>query len=204
MATTNVFALLPVNSLSLAKTRLGNILTQEEKGELLMTMLADVMDALDGLETVVISPDEIDLGCCTHFVKEKKKEGLNAAVAKGTLYALQKGAGATLFIPVDTPLIKKRHVQEILELGKTHPFIISPSTRGGTGIVYRRPPSIVGENFTKTSFKDHIEDAKSQGVPVHVYNSFSISLDIDTPEDVEEFMVHGKGTRTYDYLESHL
>jgi 2-phospho-L-lactate guanylyltransferase len=193
-----------MNSLSQAKTRLGNILTQEEKGELLMMMLADVLDALDGLEAVVISPDEIDLGCCTHFVHEKKKEGLNAAVAKGTLYSLKKGAGATLFIPVDTPLIKKRHVQEILELGHTHPFIISPSKRGGTGIVYRRPPSIVGENFTATSFNDHLEDARSRRVPVYVYDSFSLSLDIDTPEDVKEFMEHGKGTRTYDYLESRL
>ena len=87
-----------------------------------------------------------------------------------------------------------------MELGKTHPLIISPSSRGGTGILYRRPPFIIENRFTSTSFSDHEKESRKRGVEMFVYDSFAISLDIDVPEDIEEFLLHGKGTKTHDFL----
>lgn len=200
--TASVYALIPVNKLDEAKTRLSSILSVENREGLVLNMLQDVLDSLEGIETVVVSPTDIRgiLDYDFHFIHEEKKEGLNAAVEKATQYAMEKGAEATLFVPADTPLLTRTHVREIIELGETHPLIISPSSRGGTGILYRRPSSIIDCRFTPTSFYDHEKEARRRGVEMYVYDSFSISLDIDIPEDVKEFLLHGKGTRTHDFL----
>lgn len=195
-----VFALLPVK-LSEAKTRLSSIFSREERAELVLSMLEDVLDSLEGLEVVIISPDDLrkKLDYDFHFIHEKKR-GLNSAVGQANSYAVDNGADATLFVPADMPLIKKSHVREILELGKKHKLIISPSRRGGTGILFRRPPDIIQGRFTNTSFEDHRKEAALRGVEMHVYDSFYLSLDIDTPEDLREFLLHGEGTRTYEFL----
>lgn len=215
-----VFALLPVNKPSEAKTRLSSVLSKEGRAELVLCMLGDVLDSLRGLEIVVISPlpsnkllgklvqayaftrDDLrkKLDCDFHFIHEKEKRGLNSAVEQANSYALDKGADATLFVPADTPLIKKSHVREILRLGKKHKLIISPSRRCGTGILFRRPPDIIQGRFTNTSFEDHRKEAALRGVEMYVYDSFYLSLDIDTPEDLKEFLLHGRGTRTYEFL----
>jgi 2-phospho-L-lactate guanylyltransferase len=197
-----VYAIIPVNKLGEAKTRLSGILSVEERGELVLNMLQDVLGALQGVETIVVSPSELvgTLNFDFHFVHEEKKQGLNAAVGKATKYAMEQGAGATLFIPADTPLLTSTHVKEIIELGKNHPLIISPSSRGGTGILYRRPPQVLDNKFTTTSFTDFEKEAIKKKAPMHIYDSYSISLDIDVPDDVREFLLHGKGTKTHDFL----
>lgn len=196
-----VFVLLPVK-ISEAKTRLSSIFSGRERAELVLCMLKDVLDSLRGLDVVVISPDDFrkKLDYNFHFILEKEKKGLNPAVRQANEYAIDNGAGATLFVPADAPLIRKSHVREILRLGKKHKLIISPSRRGGTGILFRRPPDIIKGRFTSTSFEDHRREAALRGVRMHVYDSFSLSLDIDTPEDIREFLLHGKGTKTYEFL----
>jgi len=194
-----VFVLLPVK-LSEAKTRLSNIFSGEERAELVLCMLEDVLDSLRGLDVVVVSPDDLrkKLDYDFHFILEKEK-GLNIAVEQANKYAIDNSADATLFIPADTPLIKKSHVKEILRLGKKHKLIISPSRRCGTGILFRRPPDIIDGRFTNTSFEDHRKEAALRGVKMHIYDSFCLSLDLDTPEDLKEFLLHGRGTRTYEF-----
>jgi len=197
-----IYALIPVNKLDEAKTRLSGMLSVGDRKGLVLSMLCDVLDSLEGIETVIISPTDFKdvLDYDFHFIHEEKKEGLNAAVKKASQYAIDKGAKATLFIPADTPLLTRSHVNEIIELGKKHPLIISPSSRGGTGILYRRPPFIIDSRFTSSSFSDHEKEARKRGVEMFVYDSFAISLDIDVPEDIEEFLLHGMGTKTHEFL----
>jgi 2-phospho-L-lactate guanylyltransferase len=169
-------------------------------------MLLDVMDALQNMDNViVVGPSEINgilRGYDFELIAEEKGSGLNDAVCTGNKLAMEMGANSTLFVPADTPLISPKHIEEILELGKKHQLIISPSRRGGTGILFRRPPNIIKERFTSNSYKDYQAEAQRAGVKPYVYDSFFLSLDIDTPEDIKEFMLHGEGTRTYTLLEN--
>ncbi|MFQ6136648.1 MAG: 2-phospho-L-lactate guanylyltransferase [Candidatus Hydrothermarchaeales archaeon] len=198
-----IYAIVPVNKLSKAKTRLSSTLSRSERGEFLLCMLEDVLRALDGVcKTIVICADDLreHLSEDVIFLDEDGRKGLNGAVKMANRYAIERGARATLFVPADLPLIKGSHVKEILKIGEKHPLIISPSRYGGTGILYRRPPDIIKERFTKTSFADYKKEAKAEGVELFVYDSYLLSLDIDRIEDIEEFMLHGEGTSTYDFL----
>lgn len=196
------YALVPVKNLSKAKTRLAGVLTEGERAGLMLAMLRDVLTALRGLQTIVVSPEDLEplLGdfTCTFLMEEGN---LNEAVSVANLYAMAQGAEATLFVPGDLPLLRARDVEELLELGRVHPLILAPARRGGTGALYRRPPDIMRERFTPTSFEDHRREAVARGVEPYIYDSLFLSLDLDTPEDLREFMLHGEGTETYRYLE---
>ncbi|WP_456475315.1 2-phospho-L-lactate guanylyltransferase [Candidatus Pyrohabitans sp.] len=200
------FAIIPVNELTQAKTRLSDVLSQQERGELLLCMLEDVLDALEGVvKPIVVSPTNLKEYVRRDFelILEEEKLGLTEAVRRGNSYAMSRGAEETLFVPADAPLIKRHHVEEVLSLGKRHPLVISPARKGGVGIIYRRPPDVIPEVFTGSSFVDIQRVASGLGVPVKVYDSFYLSLDIDTVEDIREFMHHGSGTRTYEFLKKY-
>lgn len=226
-----VFALIPVNKLSMAKTRLAKKFSREERAELVMCMLRDVLSSVSGLvEIVIISEDDVRSELPEHdfhFILEEKRD-LDNAVYLATEYAVEKGADATLFIPADIPLITRSHVEHILKLGKEYSVVIAPSKDGGTGVLFRKPPDIIEGKFSHTegsakgsrscyrnnevsakdmrsclregSFSYHVAEAEKIGAKIFVLNSAPLSLDIDTPEDVSEFMNFGRGTRTYEFF----
>ncbi len=198
-----VYGIIPVNRLEEAKSRLASALTRRERVQLLLCMLEDVLHAVHGLLTpVVVSPSSLKEHLPGEYVliKEKEKRGLTEAVRLGNAYALERGADATVFLPADVPLIKRHHVKEVLELGRSHPLVVAPARKGGVALVYRRPPDVIPEVFSDRSFIDVQKTAERYGVSLEVYDSFYLSLDLDTPEDIREFMYHGRGTATYEFL----
>ncbi len=196
-----VFALIPVKEPGESKTRLSPYLGREERSGLVKAMLSDVLNALDGLVVpLIITSADIEVEGC-HILKEEKSQGLTRAVEEGKKYALEHGAEAIIFIPADTPLISKRNIEDIISLGRKYMLIISPARKGGVGIIYKRPPDLLSEHFSSTTFPDIINIAERRGLKCYIYDSFYVSLDIDKKEDVIEFFHHGKGTATYAFLE---
>lgn len=194
------FALIPVKAPAHAKTRLSSYLSGEERAGLVRAMLRDVLRAIEGLvEPVFIGAEEFNIDGVS-FVREEGR-GLTRAVEKGRNFAVEQGAHATLFVPADTPLIGREHVRDILKLGKRYRLVASPARNGGVSLIYKRPPDILNERFSARSFQDILSLAEQKGVEYHIYDSFYLSLDLDTGEDIREFFYHGRGTHAYSYLE---
>ncbi len=195
----DVYAVIPVKNPKKAKSRLSDYLSEEERAELVIAMLRDILRTIqDFLTPVVVSPVDLNIDGC-EIVKDKGI-GLKEAVESGVAHALRKGAKATLFIPADTPLLSRETVKRVLEVGEEYPLVVTPARRGGVGIVYKRPPDVLPERFSNSSFKDIIRLAEEKGVRYAVYKSKDVELDIDTWEDVEEFLKRGNGTETYKVL----
>ncbi|MFQ5800098.1 MAG: 2-phospho-L-lactate guanylyltransferase [Candidatus Hydrothermarchaeales archaeon] len=197
------FAIVPVKELDKAKSRLSSVFKPEERSGLLLAMLGDVLSALTDVTSIVISPEELSLhlpGDRTIFLLDRGGKGLNDAVKAANKHAIKLGASATLFVPADMPLITRQEVEEVLDLGKKYNVIITHATDGGTGILYRRPPDVMESRFTRNSFQDHQKEARRKRITMFVHDSLSLSLDIDTLEDIHRFMERGKGTRTYEFL----
>ena len=196
-----VYAVIPVKNPFRAKSRLSTHLTRKERAELVIAMLKDVLHAIRGLVVpVVVSPVDLSRyadGC--ELVRDRGR-GLKEAVEAGVAHALNKGAKATLFIPADTPLLSREVVKRVLELGRDYQLVLTPAKRGGVGIVYKRPPDVLPEKFSNSSFRDILNLAEEKGIEYTVYNSKEVELDIDTWEDVREFLATGKGTQTYKVL----
>ncbi len=198
------YAIVPVKELDRAKSRLSECLDKEGRKGLLFAMLEDVLSALVDIPTIVISPENLNSIERENvvFLKQEGKKDLDSAVKQANAYALKRGASSTLFIPADMPLIRRKDLLEVFKLGQRYSVIITRSSDGGTGILYRRPPNIMESRFTQNSYEDHMAEAKRQGINPHIHSSFPLSLDIDTLEDLRRFMAHGKNTKTYRFLRS--
>ncbi len=202
----NTYAIVPVKELGSAKTRLARSLSAEGRKGLLKAMLSDVLDALEGLPTIVISPEDLSGGLRGREVillRQAGGSGLDHAVKQANRYAVESGADSTLFVPADMPLLNPDDVREVLRLGEVHDAVITHANDGGTGILYRRPPDVMDSRFTPNSFEDHLAEAERRKVDLHILKSPNLSLDIDTAEDVRLFRMRGRGTRTFEYLNSH-
>jgi 2-phospho-L-lactate guanylyltransferase len=56
--------------------------------------------------------------------------------------------------------------------------------------------------FGSFSFKNHVKEAVENDFDPVIYDSFYMSLDVNTAEDLGEIMIHGSGSQTQSYLKS--
>jgi 2-phospho-L-lactate guanylyltransferase len=199
-------AIIPVSKFKEAKTRLSPKLTINERENLLKAMLNDVINVLNGLvhEIVIISSDEDVLEYVSSMkvktLKEKGKTDLNGALHQAIEY-MAKSCHKILIVPSDIPLIKKSHVKDIITLGNKFDVVIAPAKGGGTNALLIHA-STFKMKFGDYSFFEHINQAKKNNLSYKVYDSFYLSLDVNTAEDLGEIMLHGLNTQARDYLKN--
>ncbi|HII59054.1 TPA: 2-phospho-L-lactate guanylyltransferase [Methanocaldococcus jannaschii] len=195
--------IIPVSPINSLKTRLSEFLSGEERKNLLLNMLKDIIKALDGLDIVIVSRDEEILDFAKNELKaetiKEKYKGLNNAIKQAFEEIEDK---EVIIIPADIPLIKKKHIEDILKLSKNYDLIIAPSRGGGTNLLYLKSKDLIEIKYEGFSFLKHLEEAKKRNLRYYIYDSFLISVDINTPEDLGEIFIHGNDTYTKNYLKS--
>jgi 2-phospho-L-lactate guanylyltransferase len=198
------FAIIPVSKFKDAKTRLSPKLSPIEREHLLKAMLKDVIGVLEGLVSnilIISSDDQVlnfvnELGVET--LKEKGVTDLNGALTQAIEYC-SEFCNKVLIVPSDVPLIKKDHVRLILSRSKEFDVVIAPAKGGGTNALLC-PTSSFCVKFGDYSFFEHMDEAKIKGLTCNIYDSFYLSLDVNTAEDLGEIMLHGIGTEARSYL----
>ncbi len=201
---TKTFAIIPVSRFANAKTRLSPTLTALERENLLKSMLKDVINVLDNIvnKVVVISSDKEVLtfvnGMGALPLEEKGTTDLNGALMQAIKWC-SPSCDNVLVIPSDVPLIQESHVKEILKMGENFGMVIAPAKGGGTNALLC-PTSKIEMKFGECSFFEHIKEAESNKISFGIYDSFYMSLDVNTAEDLGEIMIHGSGTQTKSFL----
>lgn len=180
---------LPVKSLDEAKTRLAPMLVPLERAALTLAMLEDVIDVtslLPGWDTWVVSPDEAVLEVAarrgvTPIVEERPP--LAAAIHQVEDEALARGAVALAILLPDTPLVTVPALTRAVHtLG---PVVVAPArNETGTNLLLRRPPTAIGSNFGRDSYRRHLEAAGHADVPIAVVEQPEIAFDVDHPDDI--------------------
>jgi 2-phospho-L-lactate guanylyltransferase len=186
----------------------------KHRQELVLTMLEDVLAALDGSRLVdrvrVLTPDRrvadhaAALG--TEVIADQYDQGINESLEFATRREIEDGDGLPLLIlPVDVPLVKASSIDAIVDRlnGSSTPLVvISPSKNGGTNALLRSPPDVIPTRFGPNSSEAHTREAKKRGVRVEFYRAEDLEIDLDTPTDIYEILRKGDSTRTSSYLES--
>ncbi len=203
------WAIVPVKHLSEAKSSLGAALVPEQRRQLVLCMLADVLDVLGKTSVarvVVVSPDDEVLDFAdTHGAAGLKEPrvGLNGALRLAISHAMTKGATSVLIVPADVPAIKTSDVEKILEMATTaREVVIAPSNTNGTNALLLRPPNVMDVHFGGESFPTHLAEACRAGVVPRIYRSPTTAIDIDVTADLASIRAYGRGTRMYDFLQS--
>lgn len=177
----------PVNP----KTRLSGIMNREEREKFAFYMLLDVLDALKDFDyniTIIAThPFELE-----GYEIEVDKRDLDTAINS-------RIRGKTAVIMPDIPLINEDVLKSFFETEGD--VVIAPGRRGGTNMILIRNNRF-RVSYYYCSYLKHVKIAKDLNLSFSTFDSFFASVDIDTPEDLLELMIHGEGKRSFDYLRS--
>lgn len=203
-----VATIIPVKAPAMSKKRLSGVLSSQERADLAMFMLEDVLAAVKLSEVgqiVVISSDrtvhQVTAKLGVSYLTETRA-GLNRALEQATQWCIRKHAGSVLIIPSDIPLVAPEDINKIVDLGSDEKSVVlSSSQNGGTNVLFRRPPNLIPARFGPDSFKRHIEEAYAKGVNPKTYYSPRINKDIDSTEDLKEFFAFQSNTKSWRFLQ---
>lgn len=207
---TRVFAIIPVKNLDKAKSRLSLFLPVSERKEFCLKMLEDVLSVVNSVrninQTVVVSNDPEVLNAAERFKVEYVKElesGLNQAVSQAIDWCCKRGAASVFVLPIDIPLVVPGDLEGMLALKDKASIVISPSKRGeGTNALLLTPPDVIRTFYGSQSFQRHLDEASEGGISFSCYRSDRIALDIDTVEDLIDFILtHAKEKNSYKWLD---
>lgn len=190
-----LWAIVPVKPLRRGKSRLAEVLTQEERKDLncnLLTHTVDTLAAIPDIEHVlVVSRDPEALALAREHgartVQENGASGLNIALAKATIVAKNYTTRGVLIVPADLPLITPEDVRAILERVKDPPVVVvaPDQRREGTNALLICPVGLIDYNFGPKSFERHCELAVQAGARLEICELPSLALDVDLPEDLD-------------------
>jgi 2-phospho-L-lactate guanylyltransferase len=187
----NIWALVPVKRLGLAKARLAPVLSRSERAELARTMLHDVLTMLCGTQQlagiVVVSGDSTVAKLAMLFdarvVGDVIESGVNAAVQPG-LRTLDPSSQA-LIGPADVPFATTADLQAVIRELDHYPVVLVPAlSDGGTNTLAMRRPDLIAPSFGDDSFARHQAPARNAGLGCAIVRSEGLGRDIDCPGEL--------------------
>ncbi len=176
-----------------AKSRLGALLSQEERECFALSMLNDVAEALLGsgcfnvLDLLTTSLVEVK-GLNTVLTENGLNEALNEYLEKMSSHSMDE---PVLIIMADIPLVSVKNISDITS--SKADIVIVPGRMGGTNALLIRDPSSFRVDYYGASFLKHIEIARKSNLNIEVSDSFNLSTDIDEVADLAEVLIHGNG-----------
>ncbi|MGK2229988.1 MAG: 2-phospho-L-lactate guanylyltransferase [Methanobacteriota archaeon] len=172
------------------KTRLSDVMTEEERVGFVHACLADVCDSVDtaGAEPVVLTTQPLDgrAGVADRYQTVVRDEPLTPAVNA----VLTDEKKPVAVVVADLPLVTPDALRRLYEPDAG--FVVVPGRGGGTNAFVTREDGF-RVDYHGTSFVDHVERARKLGCSVEVVDSFRLSTDADEPVDLVESLLHGDG-----------
>jgi 2-phospho-L-lactate guanylyltransferase len=197
-----IAALLPVKEFGKSKNRLAGYLSPEERTQLARAMFDDVWEVLrdaagrgKGLERLlVISAEPYVIARCqedgVECLEENESGTHSDSVLRATQWAISLGATSLVSVPIDSPGMTATEILTLARFARQHSVVLVPSADGnGTNALVRTPPDAITPRFGPDSCRLHIEEAEKQGLDWLVVRPPGLLADIDTPEDVEAFLL---------------
>jgi 2-phospho-L-lactate guanylyltransferase len=187
-----LWLIVPAKPFGEGKSRLASVLSEEMRATLSQRWLTHLLDIANTwgnfMGIAVISRDAAVLALAQTMGAlpiHEASEGLNVALTQASRVAVEAGAQAVLALPADLPLLTLADLDELYALAEDEDgVIIAPSHDGGTNALLLRPPHAIPYGFGEGSFARHLALAAASGLPSHVYQSATLALDVDRPEDL--------------------
>lgn len=193
----SIWAIIPVKPLRLAKSRLSEVLTPEERQYLAEMMLRHILGVVRAVPevtgTLVISRDSRALALARDYgaktIQESGAPELNTALMRATSVIKSWRSEAVLILPADLPFVASEDLTKIINMGKEDPSVVLATDRNkdGTNALFVRPPGLIEYCYGPGSYRRHAVHARDAGAVVNVYESDRLLQDIDLPEDIENY-----------------
>jgi 2-phospho-L-lactate guanylyltransferase len=197
-------AIVPAKALGEAKGRLADALSLEERRELALAMLTDLLSALRRVEAIdgvsVISPDKNVLALASSLGADPIAEIADVA---GISQALERAISSMSPLPDavvialgDLPEADPGDIETLLAALPERGVAAAPSDDGGTSVLAARPPNVIEFQYGPQSFARHREAAAKAGTDFREVPLASLSHDTDTAEDLRDLLARPHTTNT--------
>jgi 2-phospho-L-lactate guanylyltransferase len=192
----NTWAIIPVKSLQLTKSRLTAVLSAQERANLTKQLLLRLLIILNEQsaisEVVVVSRDETVQALARPLqaitIAEPTTAGLNEAIHSGARLAFMGRAERILVLPSDLPRLTLAEVDLVCDTAVTTPssLTICPDRHEkGTNALLLPADRDFQFQFGRNSFSQHQQEAKRCGLRTTIIRSPGWQFDLDTAEDWE-------------------
>jgi FO synthase len=183
-----VWAIVPVRSGGVGKSRLAPVLSPQHRTRLIESMLEQVIGALRrarGVDHVlVVSPDLAVAPPGTTLLRDTG-EGLNAAVEAG-LRTLGAGVEAALVVAADIPRVTAVEIDQMVAACRGHDVGLAPDHLGeGTNALWLKLPARIAPAFGPRSRERHLALAVAAGASVAEVRLPGLAQDVDLPQDLQ-------------------
>jgi 2-phospho-L-lactate guanylyltransferase len=190
--------IIPVKRFGVAKQRLLEALDRPGRAALVKAMLADVLAATASAElterVIVVTGERRAERIALRrprptppleVFRDPQDVGHSEAATLGIVRAKALGAGCVALLPGDCPLLDPAELDAALERMRSGRVAIVPDRHGtGTNALLLSPPDAIGPAFGPESCARHADRARRAGHEVAIEPLDSLSLDVDTPDDL--------------------
>jgi len=191
----SLWVIIPVKPLRRSRSRLSDVLTENERTLLNSNMLENTLKILKSIPNIdgmlVVSRDPSVLTFARTFgaktLQEDGEPGLNLALKRAVIVTKAYSANIIMVLPADLPLITQQEIEVIIKrIDKENKMVISLDRRmSGTNLLLISPPDLIDFSFGPGSFERHVRQAQAKNAEIEVCQLESIGLDIDLPEDLD-------------------
>ncbi len=190
--TSGCWALVPVKTRGLCKSRLAGRLAADSRLILVRAMLERALAALREARLVdhiaVVSPER-DTVPSDILVLGDPGGGLNPALEAGREALLQRGATELVVLPADLPFVTAADIDTLVESGRRGGFALATDAAGtGTNALYVRPPVPFRFQFGPGSRFLHMDEAARVGVGAELLRIGGLEFDVDGPSELGELL----------------
>jgi len=203
-----VWAIVPVKPLRRGKSRLKEVLTEDERTSLNRCLLVNTLEVIAKVpeieHTLVVSRDPQALAIAREHgartVQEQGAPQLNLALTRATMVAISHAVMGALVLPADLPLITAEDIKELVSRsGRPPVVVISPDRhRRGTNALLVSPAGKIIYTFGVGSFERHCNLARKQGARLEICELPNLALDVDIPEDLDMVRNELDGLNAFD------
>ncbi len=190
-----LWAIVPIKPMRLGKSRLAEVLTEEERLALNRRLLVHTVETLKSVpeleQVLVVSRDSAALALArkhgARTVLEENESHLNLALARATFVARRFNTHGVLVLPADLPFLQAEDVRRLLEAARQPPavVIVPDRKREGTNALVISPPGLMAYRFGPGSFRRHCAMARQAGARLEILELPSLAVDLDWPEDLQ-------------------
>jgi len=190
----NVIAIVPMKPLSKGKSRLGKLLSAEQRADLALGMLRRVLLAIKAasVETIwVVGGDErvrrMTLNLGGNLIEELGRD-LNDTLKKAFELAFEQGSSA-LYVAGDLPFLKPGDIISMIQSSRRRGNVtLAPARRdGGTNAILVPLGVPLQPELGQGSFMKHLTQAARLEASVAINSSPGLGFDLDIVDDLETF-----------------
>jgi 2-phospho-L-lactate guanylyltransferase len=181
-------ALIAIKERVRCKTRLSESLAPSARIHLVRSMLAAVLSAAAGAQTVrqviVVSPQRDSVPAEVPVLADTG-ECLNSALTQAHQVLREFGCREVVILPADLPDITASEIDSLVRAGRSGGFAIAPDAAGeGTNALCLVSPHPFRFQFGAHSRRLHLEEAVRTGLSPQVVRLPGLEFDVDSPTDL--------------------